>query len=104
MRLWEFFEAEDGRLSMTRLVVLLTWPPATYVLIKHPDQLVNYLGAYVASYAAGKASDIFMRSNNESVQMVSSSSVVSSDVSSNVESVDLETKSKSVRRKSRRAF
>jgi len=64
LRFAEFFQAEDGRLSMTRLIVLLTWPPATWVVLNQHDQLPNYLGAYVISYALGKGADIFMGGKN----------------------------------------
>lgn len=53
-RFAEFFEGGDGRLSMTRLIVFLTWPPATWVVLKQHEQLANYLGAYVIGYALGK--------------------------------------------------
>lgn len=66
-RLAEFFEGDNGRLSMTRLVVFLTWPPSTWVVIHKPDQLSNYLGAYVISYALGKGADIFMGGKNANV-------------------------------------
>jgi hypothetical protein len=49
---------------MTRLIVFLTWPPATWVLLYNPDQLANYLGFYVGGYAAGKATDAFMGGKN----------------------------------------
>lgn len=85
MRLWQFFEGEDGRLSMTRLIVLMTFLPATWVLLDDGDQLANYLGFYVGGYAAGKASDVFMKGNGnvatqqlETTTIESSSSVVAS--------------------------
>lgn len=64
MRINEFFEDDRGRLSMTRLVVFLTWPPATWIVLNQHDQLANYLGAYVISYALGKGADIFMGGKN----------------------------------------
>lgn len=60
-RIAQFFEDDSGRLSMTRLIVLLTWPPATWVLLQEHDQLVNYLGIYVGGYAIGKASDVLRK-------------------------------------------
>lgn len=60
-RFSEFFEGDDGRLSMTRLIVFLTWPPATWVLLLKHDQLATYLGFYVGGYALGKGADIFMK-------------------------------------------
>jgi len=87
MKITEFFEGEDGRLSMTRLIVLMTFPPATWVLLDDGDQLANYLGFYVGGYAAGKASDIFMKGNgnassNQVVETDSYSVAVSERVSS----------------------
>jgi hypothetical protein len=64
MRFSEFLEGEDGRLSMTRLIVLLTFPPATWVLLNAHDQLVNYLSIYVGGYCVGKASDAFTGGNH----------------------------------------
>lgn len=59
-RLREFFEAENGRLSMTRLLCFLAWPPATYVLIKNPtpEMMAWYLGSFVLGYVGGKAADV----------------------------------------------
>jgi hypothetical protein len=62
---------------MTRFIVLLTWPPATWVLLYNPDQLANYLGFYVGGYAAGKASDAFFGGRN-----VSTSSILETDSNS----------------------
>jgi hypothetical protein len=55
---------------MTRLIVLLTWPPATWVLLYNADQLPNYLGFYVGGYAAGKAADIFTGGKNANTSKV----------------------------------
>jgi len=52
---------------MTRLVVLLTWPPATWVLLHNADQLANYLGFYVGGYAAGKGFDVVSRGGKNAV-------------------------------------
>lgn len=60
MRVSEFLESDNGRMSMTRLIVLLTWPPATYVVLSDHDQLTTYLTAYISGYALGKGADIFM--------------------------------------------
>jgi hypothetical protein len=55
----EFFEAENGRLSMTRLLMFLSFPPSTFVLVHSMDSdaLGWYLGAYVTGYALGKGAD-----------------------------------------------
>ena len=62
-RFLEFFEGGGrDRLSMSRLVVFMSFWPATYVLIKTPtDTMMGlYLGAFVLSYLGGKSADIFM--------------------------------------------
>lgn len=59
----EFFEGDDGRLSMTRLTVFLSIFPSSWVLIKTQENtaLGLYLGAYVTGYLGGKGADIFMK-------------------------------------------
>lgn len=59
----EFFEAEDGRLSMTRLCVFLAFWPASYVVVvtHDVDALGWYLGAFVLGYVGGKFGDGFMQ-------------------------------------------
>ena len=58
-RLVQFFEDERGTLSMSRLVYLLSFVPASYVLVNNQtsDMLAWYLGAYAAAYVGGKLSD-----------------------------------------------
>lgn len=87
MRHSEFFEDDRGRLSMTRLVVFLTWPPATWIVLNHPQELSNYLGAYVLGYALGKGADIFIGNRNavadtteSELETTSDSTVASSSV------------------------
>jgi hypothetical protein len=66
-RLIEFFEGEDGRLSMTRLLCFLSFFPSSYVVIKcvyRPsiDMVLGiYIGGYVLGYVGGKTADIFMK-------------------------------------------
>lgn len=88
MRFSEFFEADDGRLSMTRLIVFLTFPPATWVLLQDGDQLSNYLGFYIGGYAAGKASDIFMKGGKHA----NDSQVLESDSDCATDSGDVDTR------------
>lgn len=59
----EFFEGDDGRLSMMRLTIFLSFWPATYVLIENPGEGMMgwYLGAFVLGYVGGKTTDIFMK-------------------------------------------
>lgn len=63
----EFFEGEDRRLSMTRLLCFLSWFPASIVVIGTIGKssiegvLGWYLGAYVLGYVGGKAADVFMK-------------------------------------------
>ena len=57
MRLVEFFQGgAANQLSMSRLLMLMSWPPATTVLLMHPTEtnLGVYLGAYVLGYVGGK--------------------------------------------------
>ena len=55
----QFFEAEGGSLSMSRLLVFLAFFPATYVLIVKPgaDTLGTFLGAFVTQYGLSKFGD-----------------------------------------------
>lgn len=59
-RLAEFFEAEDGRLSMTRLLCFLSFFPASVVVLRDGTEstLAWYVGAYVLGYVGGKGADI----------------------------------------------
>lgn len=59
-RTLEFFENDDGRLSMTRLLNFLSIFPATYVLIKNPvpEMLMWFVGAYMLGYVGGKVADV----------------------------------------------
>lgn len=58
-RFAEFFEADNQRLSMTRLLCFLAWPPATFVLVMNPTEGLMgwYLGAFVLGYVGGKGMD-----------------------------------------------
>lgn len=55
----EFFEAEHGRLSMSRLLCFVAYFPASYVVAVNPssDNLAWYLGAFVGGYVGGKAAE-----------------------------------------------
>lgn len=59
----EFFEGENARFSMTRLLCFISIFPASYVVIitKSSDALGWYLGAYVLGYLGGKGTDAMMR-------------------------------------------
>lgn len=56
----EFFQDERGGNSMTRLLCFLSFWPASWVVVMHPDEasLGWYLGAYVLGYAGGKAVEV----------------------------------------------
>lgn len=58
-KLAEFLQNDDGGLSMTRLLMLLSWPPATIIMfhIQTEGALGLYLAAYVGGYAGGKFAD-----------------------------------------------
>lgn len=66
MRWMEFFESDNGRLSMTRLMVFLSFFPASIVVLydRSDATLAWYLGAYVLGYVGGKGADVFMRRKN----------------------------------------
>jgi hypothetical protein len=55
-KMGEFFQNDAGALSMTRLLMFLSWPPATIVMfhIQTVDAMAWYLAAYVGGYAGGK--------------------------------------------------
>jgi len=56
----EFFEDDEGRLSMSRLLCFLAFPAATYVVILKPsaEVLGVYLGAFVLGYIGGKFGEV----------------------------------------------
>lgn len=66
MRLVQFFEANNGRLSMSRLLCFLSFFPATQLVmsINTAEALGYYLGAYVLSYVGGKLSDKTFKDND----------------------------------------
>lgn len=55
----ELFEGDNGRLSMTRLTVFLSFFPASIVLMRASTETIYglYLGAYVIGYLGGKWAD-----------------------------------------------
>ncbi len=63
MRWLEFFEGDDSRLSMTRLMMFLAFFPASYVvvLMQTEGSLAWYLSAYALGYVGGKMSDVMGR-------------------------------------------
>ena len=58
-RLIEFFESDEGRMSMSRLLMFMSFFPATYVLIKTLDieALWAILSAFCGVYGVGKVAD-----------------------------------------------
>lgn len=61
-KFWQFFEADDGRMSMTRLLCFLAFWPSSYKLIlidskDVADAFMWYLGAFVLGYVGGKFAD-----------------------------------------------
>jgi len=59
----QFFENQDGALSMTRLLCFLSIFPSSYVVLmtQTEETLAWYLGAYVLGYVSGKATDAFRK-------------------------------------------
>ncbi len=55
----EYFEGDNGRLSMTRLLCFMSFFPATWVVVQDGSEntLGWYLGAYVLGYVGGKGFD-----------------------------------------------
>lgn len=62
-RFIEFFEDQDGGLSMTRLLCFISIFPASYVVIvtQNDNTLGWYLSAYVLGYVGGKVTDAFKK-------------------------------------------
>lgn len=60
-RLVEFFEGEDSRLSMTRLMLAASFLPASYIAVATLNEniFMAYVGAYVIGYIGGKGADMF---------------------------------------------
>lgn len=58
-RIIEFFQNDQGELSMTRLLMFLSWPAATVVLfhIQTTEALGLYMATYVGGYTGGKFAD-----------------------------------------------
>lgn len=62
----EFFEGENARLSMARLLCFLSFFPSSYVVVHNVDSmnieniLAYYIGGYVLGYVGGKTADVFM--------------------------------------------
>ena len=55
----KFLSDKEGKPSLSRLLALLSWPPATVVLfhIQNAEALGLYLGAYATAYIGGKFAD-----------------------------------------------
>lgn len=55
----EFFEDENGALSMTRLLNFLAFWPSSYAFLHNPTEGMAgiYLGVFGATYAVGKGID-----------------------------------------------
>lgn len=60
-KLAEFFEDADERLSMTRLLMFLSFVPSSYVVVVNGNEgmLGWYIGGYVLGYVGGKGFDTF---------------------------------------------
>lgn len=66
-RLTEIFEAEDKRLSLSRVLSFLSFWPASWVLLKMPTEgmLGIYLTAFSVAYLGGKGLDAMMTKRTE---------------------------------------
>lgn len=63
MRWIEFFEGDNQRLSMSRLLMFLSFFPAVYEVysLQSETALGYFLGAYVLGYVGGKCGDAIGR-------------------------------------------
>lgn len=59
----QFFEGDNARLSMTRLMVFLSFPVSSYEVIRMNTEnaLGWFVGAYVLGYVGGKLGDCINR-------------------------------------------
>lgn len=75
----EFFEDKDGRRSMTRLLMFLSFFFTSYVVYKCADKpnidevLSWYISGYVLGYIGGKGADVLMANRSDSIVEQSSS-------------------------------
>lgn len=55
----EYLKDKNNKPSLSRLLALLSWPPATVAMfhIQTEGALGLYLGAYAAGYVGGKFAD-----------------------------------------------
>lgn len=62
----EVFEGENNRLSMMRLMVFLSFFPASAVMlsIRNTESLAVYLSAYVGGIVGSKTVDVIGRKKN----------------------------------------
>jgi len=62
----EFLEGENRILSMARLLTLMSWFPATGVVVylRSTESLSVYLGAFVLNSVANKGIDVYGRKKN----------------------------------------
>ena len=60
----EFFEGENGRLSMTRLLMWMSFWPAAYIACAVPGSETYgwFISAYVFGYLGGKGADALTKS------------------------------------------
>lgn len=60
-RLHEFFESDEGQLSMSRLLCFMSFFPASYVFVirQTDDMMLYFLGAFVLGYIGGKGADVY---------------------------------------------
>ncbi len=65
----EFFEGENGRLSMTRLLMWMSFWPAAYIACT--DMAVDtygwFISAYTVGYLGGKGADAFARAQPKAI-------------------------------------
>lgn len=63
----QFFEGENGALSMTRLLCFLSFFPATWIAVKlgTENAMTIYVGCYAMAYLGGKVGDAMMQKEED---------------------------------------
>lgn len=56
MKILEFLKDDEGRYSLTRLLVLMSFPPATWIALHNPTEGIFgiYVGSFVLGYIGGR--------------------------------------------------
>ncbi len=90
----EFFEGENNRLSMTRLLCYISIFPASYVVVmtKTEATLGWYLGAYVLGYVGGKTADVFGKKPQQEITETTTRTVSKGTIETEIPAKDISIK------------